>query len=164
MNARVVVFACLIVLGCGTRKADVSISKQKTEITQEEQTKTAVDEQTTSKLTDTNTELLTEYAKDSKQTTTEKFDAITGKLTERSTTIETGDKGKTSNKSSTRTFEQTRQITKTLYRIITTEVTETRKDKSKTTTTDRNGVYYLYGFIALVALAFWLKPWQKKAL
>lgn len=151
----------LVPLGCGTRKADLSKTKQEVEIKQDEEIKTESTDQSASKLTETNTELLTEYAKDSKQTTTEKFDVITGKLTERSTTIETGDKGKTSNKSSTRTFEQTRNIIKTLYRTVTTHVTKVDTTKDKTTTTDRNGLYWMLGVCIIIGLAFLFKPWRK---
>lgn len=37
----------------------------------------------------------------------------------------------------------------------------TSYSKEKTVTSDRNGWYYVMGIVAVIAMAFWFKPWKK---
>lgn len=147
-------------LGCGTRKASVNLSK--TDVKEESKEVSSGSSSTESKYTgsqETNEQVAKTDEKQESRTT-EKFDS-SGRVTERITeTIKakSADNSKRSNKSSY-------EITTTVKMVITQTKLRTlnihTKDKQKSTTTNRNGLYYLLGVLGIVGLAFWLKPWAK---
>lgn len=160
MRSILITLAILLCVGCGTRKASVNLSKA--DVKEESKEVSSGSSITESKATGS-TETTEQVAKtDEKQEsrTTERFDSD-GRVTERITeTIKakSADNSKRSNKS-------IYEITTTVKMLITQTKLRTlnihTKEKQKSTTTNRNGLYYLLGLLGIVGLAFWLKPWMR---
>ena len=147
-------------VGCGTRKASLNLSK--TDVKEESKDVSTGSSNTESKYkgsTETNEQIAKTDEKQESRTT-ERFDSA-GRVKERITELinsKSADNSKRSNKS-------IYEITTTVKMVITQTKLRTlnihTKDKQKSTTTNRNGLYYLLGVLGTVGLAFWLKPWRK---
>lgn len=145
----------LVPISCGSRKVQSDTSKVKIEESINAEESEQVEDRETAQVAEVTKELITEYAKDSKTTEVEKYDAITGKLTERSKTTETGDRGKTSEKNDSKTTNYKRYVTRLTNKVITTHVTISTKDKSKDTDTSNAPLYWmLFGVSAFAILCF----------
>lgn len=160
MRSTLITLAILLCIGCGTRKSSINLSK--TNVKEESKEVSSGSSNTESKST-ASTETNEQVAKtDEKQEsrTRELYDE-NGKLKERITELINSKSADNSKRSAKSSYE----ITTTVKMVITQTKLRTlnihTKDKQKSTTTNRNGLYYLLGVLGIIGLAFWLKPWMR---
>lgn len=159
---RYILYAVICVcLGCGSRK--VNLNKEsldtKTEssdnINQQSDKYGAISTQEEALNTNVKRNETVETTK------TREYDKDTGKLTKEQETTKTGSYNETM-------INNTRTVKNTYWRqtdklsIVVKTVTKTNwNTKIKSTSTDRNGLYWTIGIVAVIGLAFWLKPWVR---
>lgn len=150
-----------IVLGCGSRKANVNkeslstSNKSDTNINQTSDRYGAITTQEEALNTNTKRNETLETTK------TREYDATTGKLTKEQESTKTGSYNET-------TINNTKTVKNTYWRqtdklsVVVKTVTKTNwNTKIKSTSSQRNGLYWMIGVIAVIGMAFWLKPWVK---
>jgi len=158
---RYILYAVIcLCLGCGSRKANLNKesletkSESSTNINHTSDKYGAISTQEESLNTNVKRNETVETIK------TREYDKDTGKLTKEQETTKTGSYNET-------TINNTKTIKNTYWRqteklsVITKTVTMTNwKTKIKSTSTDRNGQFWMIGVVLIIGLVLWLKPWR----
>lgn len=159
---RYILYAVICVcLGCGSRKVNLNKesletkSESSTNINQQSDKYGAISTQEESLNTNVKRNETVETIK------TREYDKDTGRLTKEQETTKTGSYNEI-------TINNTKTVKNTYWRqtdklsVITKTVTVTNwKTKIKSTSTNRNGQFWMIGIVAVIGLAFLLKPWVK---
>lgn len=153
MRLNSVILGVLLVgmVGCGTRKVSTQISKTDTkEVSKELSSGNTSTSSTSSRSTETNEQVAKTDEKQESRTT-ERFDS-SGRVTERITETIKAKSADNSKRSSVGRYDINTKTntayTNTLYRTITIHT----KDKVKTVTSNRNGLYTMLFGIGVVAI------------
>jgi len=151
MRSALITLAILICIGCGTRKATVNLSK--TDV-KEEYKEVSSGNTSTSSTSSASTETNEQVAKtDEKQEsrTTERFDSA-GRVTERITETIKAKSADNSKRSSVGRYDINTRVNTAYNNTIYRTVTIHKKDKEKSTTSNRNGLYTMLFGIGVVAI------------
>jgi len=160
MKYTALILFILLTIGCGTRKAVVDLQTVKTKDEAKTEATGSVSKQSEANKQSGTDEQLAKTDEKQESRTRELFDE-NGKLKERITEL-INSKSVDNSKRNTYNREIITTRSDSAFKVTTYRlVTITSKDKKKTTTTDRNGLYWLIGAVCVIGLAFWLKPWVK---
>lgn len=159
---RYILYAVIcLCLGCGTRK--VNLNKESLETKTESSTNINRQSDKYGAISTQEESLNTNVKRNEtvETTKTREYDKETGKLIKEQETTKTGSYNET-------TINNTKTVRNTYWRqtdkvsVILRTIHETRwQTKIKSTSTDRNGQFWMIGIVAVVGLAFLLKPWAK---
>lgn len=155
--------AIALVPACGSRKVQTDISKK--EASQEVKTKeqTTTKESTQNKTTEANASLETRTKEGEKVTNIKKYDKDTGKLIEERNVTDKRKSSGTKQKSSTRTFEETRYRLTDMRRTITHHVVVKTYDKSKESDSSNKPLYWaIFGIGSVLALSWGVVRYLKR--
>ena len=157
---KVLIIALVCLCSCGTRKVNLdkeslsTSNKSETNINQTSDRYGAITTQEEALNTNIKRNETVETVK------TREYDKDTGKLTKEQETTKTGSYSENSI-NNTKTIKNTywRQTDKVSVVVKTVTVTNW-KTKIKSTSANRDGLYWMMGIVAVIGLAFWLKPWR----
>lgn len=146
-------FICLC-LSCGTRRVETEKYKEQTKSTSDYSNEGSSDKY---EAITTQQEALNINSKASQTIESGEFDKDTGKLIKGNRTANNSEIVITKNIHTTES--KTRVIEKWKIRDIHANTHEVVY-KSKKAKSERNGLYWVYGIVAVIGLAFWIKPWK----
>lgn len=151
MRSALITLAILLCIGCGTRKATVNLSKTDVKEESKEVSSGSTSAESNSTGSTKTTEQTAKTDEKQESRTTERFDSL-GRVKERITELINSKSADNSKRSSVGRYNINTRVntayTNTIYRTITIHT----KDKEKTVTSNRNGLYTMLFGLGVVAI------------